>query len=248
MIRWLTFDRDGRARWEARSLLPMAAICAVANAARESLRLLYGVPVQLRVAPPVVPSRDAWTVLVGDGAAITAFQGSAAEVCVVIRPRDAAALTAAAFGEASAADRALSPMECEVLERILDRLTGAFAHLCGAEGLRRRPAAPPRAASYFELVVAEPLCARIGVAVAREPRAPDGPALCIEDLGAVEIELAIECAAGAMTLPDVAGLRPGDLVPMTTRVGTAGRLRLGSGYLASVECGDRGLFRACVIR
>lgn len=245
MIRSLAFDRDGRMTWVVRSPVPLSGICAAGNAVRETLRELLGRPIDVDVSPPLVPDPAAWPALAGE-ALVAGIAGSAAEVALLLRPSDAATLCAAAFGECGAAARALSRFEAAVLERLFDRLSGAFAHLCGVDGARRS-GAPRVYGSYFEVTVRDP-AARIGVAFIREPALPAAATLRLEQLAEVPVECTVECARGTIALAAAAALRPGDLVPMTTTVGSAGVLRLGSGVLAAVECGERGTRRACLVK
>lgn len=228
------------ARFKPRSTLPLSAACLVANGVRETLASLLGSAVVLHVMEPVVPDANAWYAI-ADGAGLYAVRGPVADAVFVLRPADASALAAAAFGERCGEPRALSAVERHVLERLVRALSGCAAPLCG-----REPSPPERildistCAAYFELVVDAPVTARLGVAVSRDPAVSGGATLRIDDLLDVEVELAAQFAAGQLAAGAFLELREGTFVPMMTRVGEPGVLHAGGTVLARGECGTLG--------
>ena len=104
-----------RARFEARSSLPISAACVVANGVRETLGSLLGEAVALRLFEPSIPAPQAWPTILRD-ARLYRLRGNVADAAIVLRTPDAVALAAALFGESRVAgpDRALSPIECDV--------------------------------------------------------------------------------------------------------------------------------------
>jgi hypothetical protein len=69
----------------------------VAGGVRESLSALFGTPIATRLLEPVIPSAHAWVTIAGE-AILYRLRGSVADAAIVLRPADAAALAAAAFG------------------------------------------------------------------------------------------------------------------------------------------------------
>lgn len=252
----LGFDRqtqivDGRRlrrfRFEPRSSLPVSAACVVANGVRETLGALLATPVSLRLLEPVIPDPRGWDVI-GAGALVFGVHGPVADGAFVLRPRDALALAAAAFGEAPGDERALSPLENEVVLRAMRSVAGSLAAVCGREVSALERILDIRGyATYFELLVERPIAFRLGVALSRDPRPRGAGTLRIEDLLDVKIEVAAEFAQGIMDGGAFLGLRPGATVPMKTRVGEPGSLKARGITLARGECGALGERNAIVI-
>lgn len=249
-MRTLTFEpvasveggrRVRRARFEERSVLPMSAACLTANGVREHLAQIFGVPIALRLIAPVIPDRRAWQTLASQ-AHVYAVRGSVSEAAFVVRPDDALALAAGLFQEEGGhAGRSLSRLESEVLERALRRLAGALTPVCGTEPSRLERILDIRGfTTYFELLVSDPVRARIGVALSREPQANPIAQLRIEDLADVEIELTVELARGSIPAAHFLALGPASEVPMMTKMADPGLLKLGSAVLARGQCGVAG--------
>src|ERR1700734_1263613 len=129
-------DRSGRrlkrARFEARSALPISAACVVANGVRETLSSLLGVPVAMRLFAPSIPSPHAWQAIL-DNARLYRVRGNVADAAIVLRAADANGLSAALFGESGngAAQRSLSPIECDVLDRMVASIAANLGAVCG---------------------------------------------------------------------------------------------------------------------
>ncbi len=226
------------ASFEARSNLPVAAACVVANGVRETLSQLFGRAVALRLLEPQLPSPAAWVTL-ARGARCFRVRGPLADAAFVIRADDALALASAAFGEHPAAGRELSPIESRVLNRAVSALSASLAPVCGVresatvetlDGLETY-------ATYFELLLDAPVTARIGVAISHDPPPLAGGRLCPADLLDVEVEVSVEFAGGLLPVPALLGLRPGADVPMTTKMSAPGLLKLAGTVAARGECG-----------
>jgi flagellar motor switch/type III secretory pathway protein FliN len=241
--------RMRRSCFERRSLLPASAACVVANAMRETLSALLAVPVTLRLLEPVIPDPAAWSALAAQ-ARLYRVRGSIAAAAIVVRPRDALALAAAAFGEAVAEPRPLSPVESEVLLRAVRALSGSLASVIGRDAAALEQILDISGyVTYFELILERPVAARIGIALSRDPVAKGpGGTLRIEDLLDVEIELSAEFAAGEMAAMTFLDLRPGALVPMMTKIGMSGTLKAGGTVLARGECGTLRAQNALIVR
>jgi flagellar motor switch/type III secretory pathway protein FliN len=229
--------RVRRARFEQRSALPVSAACVVANGVRETLSALLATPVSLRLLEPAIPDARAWTAIAA-GAQLFGLRGPVCDAAFVLRAQDAVALAGSAFGESAGVARPLSAVEQEVLVRALRGIAGALAPVCGRETTALERILDINGyVTYFELLVERPVTARIGVALSRDPAARGGGTLRIQDLLDVEIELSVQFAAGTLPAAAFLDLRPGTNVPMITRVGEPGLLKIGGAVLARGECG-----------
>lgn len=232
--------RVRRALFERRSSLPVSAACVLAGGVRETLGALLATPVSLRLLEPAIPDAAAWTAIC-TGAQLFGVRGPLCNAAFVLRPQDASALVDGAFGENGGAPRTLSAIEQEVLVRALRAIAGSLAPVCGRElSPLERILDIQGYVTYFELIVERPVGARIGVALSRDPAARGGATVRIEDLLDVEVEVGVEFARGVLPAAAFLDLRPGSNVPMKTRIGDPGRLRLGGAVLARGECGAMG--------
>jgi flagellar motor switch/type III secretory pathway protein FliN len=252
----LAFERRGqtidgrsvrRAIFERRSALSVSAACVVANGVRETLSALLAIPVLLRLSEPAIPDAAAWQAISAQ-AHMYRVCGSAADAAFVLRPRDALALAAAAFGETEREPRPLSPVENEVVVRAVRALAGCLAPICGRDPARIEPILDITGyATYFELLVERPAAIRIGIALSKEPVTRGAASMSIEQLLDVEIELSAEFATGAIPAAAILDLRPGAVVPMITKIGQSGLLRAGGTVLARGECGTLGERNALIV-
>jgi flagellar motor switch/type III secretory pathway protein FliN len=254
----LAFSRNGeiirgrrvrRSCFERRSMLPTSAACVVANGVRETLSALFAAPVTLRLLQPVIPDPGAWKII-GAEAKLYRVRASNADAVFVLRPHDALALAAAAFGEpAPEPRRPLSPLENEVLLRAVRALSGTLAPVCGRDPAVVEPILDIcGCVTYFELILERPAAARIGVALSRDPIPKGGGTLHVEDLLDVEVELSAQFAAGQMPAAAFLDLRPDALVPMMTKIGMPGLLTAGGTVVARGECGTLREQNALIVR
>lgn len=235
--------RARNAYFEERSQLPLAAACVVAGSMRERLSAVFGSPVSLGVLEPCIPTAGAWNAIVR-AAWIFAVTGTVTDAAIVLRPRDALAIAATAFGEPvgqSPGERALSAMEREVLERTVAALICALGAVCGETRDARPGDAVATAAfsAYFELALESPTQARIGIAVAREPECEPSATLVPADLSAVPLALAAGIDLGTMSAAAACALAIGDVVPIIPPRALRGTLRVGGRRLAAGVCGVR---------
>ncbi len=240
--------RVRRACFHARSQIARSSICFVANAVRETLASLIG-PLTVRTIEPRIPSAETWNVLLDD-ARVHRVRGSVTSAAFVLRRSDALALALCAFGEAPARDdRALSAVEEHVLQRVLAALTATLAPLCGQDVAPDRSAGGLKFVSYFELTIAAAeRRLRIGVALAAEPALPPkAGGLTLEHLAAAAVEVTAELACGILPAQAFIDLRPGTVVPMTTKIGEPGTLKLDGAVLARGTCGTSGSRYALVL-
>jgi hypothetical protein len=161
--------RIRRARFERRSLLPISAACVVANGVRETLSSLLCAPAGLRLFEPVIPEPGAWSRIV-EKARLYRVNGNVADAAIVLREADAIALIAALFGEShlpALTARELSPIENDVLDRLVNAIAANLSAVCGArEGhFVERVGRVAEFVTFFELLLEEPVAARIGIAL-----------------------------------------------------------------------------------
>lgn len=229
--------RVRRAFFERRSCLPVSAACVLANGVREALSALLAAPVRLRLLEPIVPEPDAWNAI-AQGAQLFGVRGSVCDAAFVLRRPDALALASCAFGEEGGPSRGLSALEQEVLIRALRGIAGCLANVCGRDVSPLERILDIRGyTTYFELLLEQPAFARIGVALSRDPIIRGGATLRLEHLLDVEIEVSADFGWGILPAAAVLDLRAGANVPMTTRIGQPGRLRIGGAAVARGECG-----------
>lgn len=228
--------RVRRACLRERSLLPDSAACMVGNAVRETLTTLLGSPANVTVLEPVVPTAEGWRDILRD-ARITRIRGSFGDAAIALRPRDARALAAATFGEVDPAERALSPVEGVVLDRVVRALVPALTGICGLDPRAQSDAAGAAFVTYFEALVERPQC-RIGFALCRDPAPAARGALALSDLSAVRVEVRARLAGITMAAAEVAALQVGQVVPLAALAGRAD-LVLGERLMARGACGMR---------
>jgi len=230
-VRCLTFraaaparaEADGGKRircalFEERSSLPTSAACVVANGVRETLALLIGAPIAMRLFEPAIPSPRAWSTIVCD-AALYRVRGNVADAAVVLRAPQACALAAAIFGERSSeqpARRELSPLENEVVERVVKAIAANLGVVCGARDnlTVERVTGIASFVTYFELLVEAPVAARIGIALSREPSAEPRGGLELAHLKNVRVAAPLVLEVGEIAAGTFVRLRPGSFVPV----------------------------------
>jgi flagellar motor switch/type III secretory pathway protein FliN len=136
--------------------------------------------------------------------------------------------------------------------RALRGIAGSLAPVCGRDVSPLERILDIRGyTTYFELLVERPMAMRIGVALLRDPVARGASTLPLELLGGVELEVSAEFACGTLSAAAFLDLRPGSIVPMKTRVGEPGLLKIGGAVLACGECGalgDRNAFIVTAVR
>ena len=212
--------RIRRAAFQERSSLPTSAACVVANGVRETLAGLIGGPVTLRLLEPVVPSPAAWTAIVTE-ATVYRVRGNVADAAIVWRAADACALAAAIFGESQeSVARNLSPLECQVIERVTTSIASNLGAVCGTrEGLGpERVAEIAGFVTYFELLLEAPVAARIGIALSREPSSEPRGSFDVSHLAGVGIAGKLVLDLGTMPATAVSGIRAGAVLPFASSV------------------------------
>jgi hypothetical protein len=200
-----------------RSALPSSAACMVANGVRETLTSIFSSPVEMRVFEPSIPSPPAWPAIVKD-AVLYRVRGSIADAAIVLRSADALSLVAALFGEGLSVrrERELSPIERDLLDRTANAIAAHLVSVCGTRESRcvERIGTIEGYSTYFELLVEEPVGARIGIALSRDP-SPE-PRGCVEigHLAAVPIAALATLDLGRIPSGAVAELRRGSILTL----------------------------------
>lgn len=206
-----------RARFEARSALPISAACVVANGVRETLSSLLGVPVAMRLFAPSIPSAQAWQAILED-ARLYRVRGNVADAAIVLRAADANGLAGALFGESGsgAAQRSLSPIECDVLDRMVGSIAANLGAVCGPRNGHAVERVPGISGfvTYFEFAVDEPVGARIGVALSRDPSNEARGSLEIGHLARITVRTLATIELGNAQAAAVARLAVGAMLPI----------------------------------
>ncbi len=233
--------------FEERSMLPVSAACIVASGVRETLAKLFGEAVTLKLYEPTIPQPAAWNAIVRD-ATVFRVRAASIEAAVIVRPGDASALAAAAFGERELRTSTLSTLERTVLERIVRAIAMQFGPICGTAAELALETTPDVRAlrTFFELQVEHPVRARIGIALSRDPLPESQPGVALDDLRDLEVELAVHVDMGWHPAADVASLEPGAILPLPAGA-LRGRLLLAGRPLAIGECGVHGRYYALAV-
>ncbi len=234
-------------RFDRRSFLPISAACVVANGIRETLSSLLGVPAAMRLCEPSIPPPNAWRAI-AQGALLYRIYGTVADAALILRAGDAVALAASLFGEAACdtCDRALSPIEGDVLDRTVDALAGNLGAVCGS----REGRGPERVAdiagfvTYFELLLEEPVAARIGVALSRDPAPEPRNRIEVAHLAGVRVSAVASLELGTIEAGAVRALAIGSIVPVDDARFDRCTLHVHGRRVAHGDCGVRNGHRA----
>jgi flagellar motor switch protein FliM len=227
-------------RLQERSMLPISAVCVVANGIRESLSRLLATPVVVRLSEPMLPDSRAWNAI-EENARVFKSHGTRSDGALVLRAPDALAIAESAFGEPGGTARSLSGIESTVLERIVSAIVPNLAPVIGPE-IEEANAIDGVAGftTYFEVLVERPVHARIGVAISREPKTEASPGLQLEDLLDVEVDVSVRTEGERIPAGLLAGLETGAFVPIPSVKVSTGVAYLAGSPLCRGECGVMG--------
>ncbi len=244
--------RDGRLIrqivFEERSILPVSAACVVASGVRETLSALFGEAVVMKLYEPTIPTPDGWSAI-GRDATIYRMRSANADAAVVVRPADASALAAAAFGERGARASALSSLERTVLQRTVQAISLHFGPICGpvANETSLEPLADLQGfTTFFELQIEHPIISRIGVALSRDPLPQAHPGVAPDELNDLPLELTVQVDLGRHPAAEIGALEPGAVLALPAGA-LGGALLLAGRTLALGECGVHGQYYALAI-
>ena len=108
-------------------------------------------------------------------------------------------------------ERGLSPIERDVLERLVGAIATNFGTVCGARdgNAIERVRTIDGFVTYFELLVEQPVSARIGIALSRDPSPDRRGSLEVGHLGAVELPVTVTLELGNAKAAEVARLAVG---------------------------------------
>lgn len=245
---WQGGQRIRRAVFEERSMLPVSAACIVASGVRETLSSLFGEAVMLKLYEPTIPTPAGWNAI-GRDATIYRVRMANTDAAVIVRPADASALAAAAFGERGARAAALSSLERTVLERTVQAIALQFGPICGS-GTREftlEPLADLHGfATFFELQIEHPIVSRIGIALRRDPPPQAHPGIGLDELNNLSLELTVRVDLGRHRAADIGALEPGTVLALPVGA-LRGALLLAGRMLALGECGVHGQHYALAI-
>jgi hypothetical protein len=237
---------DGRlvreAQFERVSDLQLSTVCLAANRARDQLSQLLGRELTLDVFAPALVRSGTDHLLFSYGAFYVA-RGTICDVAVVFRNRDGRRLAASAFGEDCGPDEGpLSALEERALKRIAEELIPLCTPFCGELGSLARgdvDAEPPNCATYFELRIAPPVDAVIGIGLSRDPGPAFGATIERTMLAGIPLEVRAEFAEAWIDAKAVAAWTVGTTVKLDTKIGAPTKLKTGGIVIAVGDCGVR---------
>lgn len=224
-----------------RSALPSSAACVVANGVRETLASLLGLSVEVSLSEPALPSAAAWSEIVRD-ALLYRVSGTVADAAIVLRCPDALSVIGALFGEpAQSQRRELSPIENDVMDRTVCAVAAHLGAVCGAGETHpvERVMSFGSFSTYFEIFIEAPLCARIGIALSRDPAPAPHERFEIGDLACVPLRLHATMDIGGLRGGEAAALRPGKLLALSASRMQQCSLQAGRRRLLRGSCGVR---------
>lgn len=229
-----------RARFARRVPFDPRLIAAIARAIESCASDLFGEPIAIDAFPPVHLEGATWAGLC-DGSLVFEITADGGDLSIVVSPKAARGIVGRAFSESPPyREKALSAMEMRVLERFVAELSDRLKPIRGscndAVVCARTPA---DRSAYCELRIAAPLDVVIGVA-AREKAPQIGPTIAAEELEDCPIECSARLALAACSIFTIAGLTPGDVIPLETKVGPYATLNAGPDPIAAGEGGVLG--------
>jgi hypothetical protein len=244
---------DGRfvreARFERVTDVPLSTVCQTANHARERLSRLLGRELTLDVFAPVALQHGSDDVIF-DGLYFVAA-GSLCDAYVIFREGDGRRLAASAFGEERAdADRPLSALEERALERIAGEVAALCTPFCGdVRSMTRgdRDREPPACVTYFELRVAAPVGAVIGIGLSKDPGLPLGAGIERAALSGIAVDVKAQFAEAWIDAREVARWSVGSTIRLDTKIGAPTALKVGDFEIARGDCGIRAQSNAVAI-
>jgi flagellar motor switch/type III secretory pathway protein FliN len=248
-LAWKQDPRDRRLRnphFAQRVPFNLDTATAIARAVEQRASEILGAAISVDVFPPVRMRPELWAQLCDDS---LTFEVSAecGDLTFVILRKNAQRIVACALGETTSpqGDRILSPMETHVVERFVTELSSGLAAVCGAYGAPVRTWSPAARDAYCELRFSSPLQIVMGVAL-REKAAQAGPTISPDVLADCPVECSVQVGIAAFDIFTIAGLTPGDVLPLETKVGPYATLNVGPDPIAAGEggaLGDRTAFK-----
>ena len=233
-----------RGRFVSRASIPVGAACHAASRARDALREILGEGCEIVIGEPHALTADAWTAITRDARAFLT-PGRLTDVVLVIAESDARALVRYAFNERGAtAGGPCSALETQALERIAQRCAPAWEPLCPE---RRGPtiactlATLPPAVAYFDIRVRAPIPLTLGIAIVRDlPEPGPGSTMSGAALASVPLVVRAELGSGTVAAQTLLTLEPGNVLTLSTKVGSLGALKVGPTTIAVGACGLAG--------
>ncbi len=252
-LAWMPDSENSRlrcTRFERRVPFDLRLIAAIACAAESCFTDLFGESIAIDAFPAVHLEAAIWARLC-DGNLVFELTAQGGDLSIVISPKTARRIVGWAFGESpSQCEQMLSAIEARVLERFVAELANRLKPIRGScNDAVARARLPAERRAYCELRIASPLDAVIGLAASE--KAPEiGPKIAAEDLEDCPIECSVQLAVAACNIFTIAGLTPGDVIPLETKVGPYATLNAGPDPIAAGEggvLGTRSAFKVHVL-
>lgn len=240
---WASESSQGRlrcVRFERRVPFDRGLIAAIACATEACVADLFAESIAIDAFPPVHLDAAMWSRLC-EGNFVFEMTAEASDLSIVVSPKAARGIVGLAFGESPPQrEQMLSAMEMRVLERFVAELANRLKPIRGScNDAVARVHSPGDRRAYCELRIASPLDVVIGVAALEKP--PHiGPTIAAEDLEDCPIECSVQLTVAACDIFTIAGLTPGDVIPLETKVGPYATLNAGPDPIAAGEGGVLG--------
>lgn len=240
---WAPDSSEGRVRcvrFQQRVPFDLRLVAAVACATEACVADLFGESIAIDAFPPVHLDTVMWSQLC-DGNFVFEMTTDAGDLSIVISPQAARRIVGFAYGESPPQrERMLSALEMRVLERFVAELADRLKPIRGScNDAVARVQSPAVRGAYCELRIASPLDVVLGIA-ALEKAPQIGQTIAAEDLEDCPIECSVQLAAVTCDIFTIAGLTPGDVIPLETKVGPYATLNAGPDPIAAGEGGVLG--------
>ena len=247
---WTRDPHDARirlARFERRVPFERTLAISLARALQARATEIFSATISVDILPPTLLEARVWSQLCNDALAYE-MSADCGDLTVLIAREAARTIVANAFGESSVTrgEDELSPVEHRVFERFVGELTEGLSAVRGScKGAAVRSRTPSQRDAYCELRFGTPLDVAIGFAV-REKPVRVGPTIAPGVLEECPLECSAQVVVDVFDIFTIAGLAPGDVLPLRTKVGPYATLNVGPDPIAAGEggvLGDRTAFK-----
>jgi hypothetical protein len=219
---------------------------AIARAVGQRASEILGAAIPVDVFPPVRMESGMWSQLCDDGLSFD-IAAECGDLTFVVLRKNAQKIVACALGETASqhGERILSPMETRLVERFVTELSSGLGSVCGTCNTAVRTWSPAPRDAYCELRFGSPLDVVVGVAL-REMGTKMGPTISPDVLADCPVECSVQLPVAVFNIFTIAGLTPGDVLPLGTKVGPYATLNVGRDPIAAGlggALGDRTAFK-----
>lgn len=141
-------------------------------------------------------------------------------------------------------------LEERAIKRMADELVQLCVPFCGEVRTVRKcalGALPPACVTYFELRIAAPVDAVIGIGLSKDPGLAFGAVVDRAMLAAIPLQVRAEFAQARLDAREIARWSVGSTVRLDTKIGAPTTLKVGDVVIAVGDCGIRAQSNAVAI-